>query len=425
MRKVVIFVHPWMWAASMFADVRKRDLGILSVVTGAEGTRINPSWLEANSDHLVRCEGEATDVAVVAGYLKEHDLRATAVVNGLDSTLVFADAIQAHILGLELDLTASVVRLNKFKVNETLRAAGVPSVPTVRITSAGDVTTHEREITAFGSPFIAKPARDTAGMAGVEVLENIDGLKDYVERRLGQANGYYPDRTVSEIVVQQYMSPSRYREFTIDFLSVDGVHECVGISENQKDAKGVFRATVTFDTTAAPEFSVVTDYVRRCLNALDVRWGFSHNEVFWDMAEEVFLVETNNRYAGQPVTDLYELSYARSPLGPLLAREPARDGERVGLRLGYGAAVYLYNASTDNPDDLDLGDAAATARVVDFRGRGRNAIPADFADQYDRARHIGAIVIIEGHSAAEVETLVADLIGRDIDGKVFLAMAAV
>lgn len=424
MREVVIFVHPWMWASSMFTDVRKRGLDILSVVTGAEGTRINPSWLEANSDHLVRCQGEATDVAILAAYLRKHDLHAIAVVNGLDSTLVFADAIQAHILGLELDLAASFVRLNKFEVNEALRTAGVPSVPTVRITRACDVATFERAVVALGSPFIAKPARDTAGMAGVEVLENIDGLKDYVERHLGQANGYYPDRAISEIVVQQYMSPSRYREFTIDFLSVDGVHECVGISENQKDAKGVFRATVTFDTTANAAFSVVTDYVRRCLDALDVRWGFSHNEVFWDMAEEVFLVETNNRYAGQPVTDLYELSYARSPLGPLLSREPARDMERASLRLGYGAAVYLYNTSTDSPDALDLGDAAATARVVDFRGRGRSAIPADFADRYDRACHIGAIVIIEGHSAAEVERLVVELIERNIDGKVFLVMTA-
>jgi hypothetical protein len=423
MDEVVIFVHPWMWATSMFKDVRARGLGILSIVTEAEGTRIDPSWLDARSDHLIRCPGRVADVPTVSAYLGERGLRAVAVVNGLDSTIVFADALQKDVLGLDLDLADSAIRLNKFEVNDVLRHAGVPSVPTVRITHAADVEALKAEVAGLGSPFIAKPAGDTAGMAGVEILHSPDDLRHYVERHLGRANGYYPDKPVSEVVVQRYMSPSRYREFTVDFLSVDGVHECIGLSENRKDTKGVFRATVTYDTVANPEFAVVTDYVRRCLDALKVRWGFSHNEVFWDMQHEVFLVETNNRYAGQPVTDLYELSYARSPLDPLLARKSDPGEERVALRLRHGAAVYLYNTAVDHPNEISLGDAAGEGRIMDFRGRGRAAIPEDFADCYDRARHIGAIVIVQGEDAARVEELVDGLVQRDIDGQVFRVVA--
>lgn len=420
MDEVVIFVHPWMWAASMFKDVKGRGLGVLSVVTEAESTRIDPTWLQAHSDHFIRCAGVVTDVGTVAAYLAEQDLRAVAVVNGLDATLVFADVLQKDILGLDLDLTASAVRLNKFEVNEVLRQNGVPSVPTVRITSHEDIASKEADIRRLGSPFIAKPAGDTAGMAGVEVLQDVEDLKGYAERHLGQANGYYPDRPVQEVVVQRYMSPGRYREFTVDFLSVDGEHECIGISEIRKDEKGVFRATVTYDVTANAEFVVVTDYVRQCLYALKVRWGFSHNEVFWDMRDEVFLVETNNRYAGQPVTDLYELSYARSPLDSLITRKRTME-ERVALRLGHGAAIYLYNTGMDDPQALWLGDAKDRARVVDFRGRGCKAIPVDFADRYDRAKHIGAIVILEGDDAAHVQSMVDDLVKRDMDAQVFLA----
>ncbi|HEY4092646.1 MAG TPA: hypothetical protein VGN46_14120 [Luteibacter sp.] len=421
MRDVVVFVHPWMWAVSMFADVRARGLGIVSIVTGAEGTRIDPVWLAAHSDYVLHRQGNVEEVSDISTVLQAEGLKPVAVINGLDSTLVFADAIQAHLLGLDLDLEASAVRLNKYAVNETLRRAGVPSVPTVRIRSEGDAATRVEAIAALGTPFIAKPAGDTAGMAGVELLADHGALVDYLRRRLGHANGYYPDQTVQEVVVQKYMASSRYREFTVDFLSVDGVHECVGISENQKDDQGVFRATVTFDTTASPGFAVVTAYVRRCLDALKVRWGFSHNEVFWDMAEEVFLVETNNRYAGQPVTDLYALSYERSPLAPLIERKPVTDAGRVSQRARHGAAVYLYNISTESPDALDLGEATPYARITDFRGKGRPAIARDFASAYDRGRHIGAIVIIESDHAGEIERLTTDLVARDREGRVFVA----
>lgn len=422
MDKVVVFVHPWMWAASMFEDLKFRSLGIVSIVTEAESTRIDPVWLKVNSDYVFFCAGDLADVDAVSTYLAENELAAVAVINGLDSTLVFADALQNRLLDLEIDLEASAVRLNKCAVNASLCSAGVPSVPSLSVTRLEDVVGLEAEIASLGKPFIAKPAADTAGMAGVELLQTTLDLNDYIERRLCQPNGYYPDRVVRQVIVQKYMAPSRYREFTIDFFSANGTHECIGISENRKDSAGVFRATVTYDTISNPEFSIVLQYVRRCLDVLNVRWGFSHNEVFWDMADNVFLVETNNRYAGQPVTDLYRLSYSRGALDPLLSAHAAHAAERsqrVELRAGYGAAIYLYNTTVDNPDVLDLGALTPQSRVMDFRGKGRPAIQPSFADNYDRAKHIGAIVIVQGDSSAQIEHAVDYLIRRDLDGKTF------
>ena len=423
--KVVIFVHPWMWASSMFADVRARDLGILSIVTGGEGTRIDPPWLAEHSDYVLDCAGVDQEVERVREFLTMHGLEPVAVINGLDSSLSFADALQVELLGHSLDLRRSQVRLNKFEVNETLRTAQVPHVRSSRIRSVEDLSRVREEVRRFGIPFVAKPAADTAGMAGFEILNSAEELDDYVERYLGRANSYYPDRLVSDIIVQPYISPGRFGEFTVDYVSTDGVHACIGISENRKDDQGVFRSTVTYDTCSSIDFSRPKRYVEACLTALDVQWGFTHNEIFWDMEDEVLLVETNNRYAGQPVSELYKRSYHGSALDSLLCRDDQFVRERTAQREGFCAAVYLYNVSTDHPDALDLGEAAPFATVVDFRGKNKPRIARDFALRYDRAKHIGAILLLEGHDERHVEELVEGMVSRDRQGLVFRAGTSV
>lgn len=420
--KAVIFVHPWMWAPEMFTEARAMGLKIMSIVTGFETLRINRSWLSEHSDFVI--EG-STDVDVdlehIRSFLVLNDIDPVAVINGIDSALHYTDCLQKAFLYPCLDSEASRSRLNKHNVNQMLIGAGITAIESVEIRHHDDLKKNYEKIASFGLPLVAKPSEDTASMAGFEMLNAIDEIHSYIDRHIGKLNHYYSDKIVEKAIIQPYIPIELFDEYTLDFVSYQGKHHLVGIGMYIKDQHKVMRGYKCFDRGELPNIEFAVQYVEKCLDAMKVHTGFSHNEVFWDGRNKIYLIESNNRYSGQPVSAVYDASYSQHAFVSYLDLVQDKvTNDRVDKRCRYAEAVMSYNCHVDEPDQLYLEGLTCEYQVNSFRGKGKKKNSKTFYEALDRINQLTSMILVIAEDAEILKYNVELLRERERNGTLFV-----
>ncbi|ADU72824.1 acetyl-CoA carboxylase biotin carboxylase subunit family protein [Pantoea sp. At-9b] len=422
MKKAIIFIHPWMWAEDAFEACRRKDYCILAVLTTFETLRIDTHWLTQHADYLIQSGGDANkDVFNINRLLRGHNAEAACVVNGLDAALSYADAI-SRLLNLAPLATKAEIFLNKHTFNTYLSSRGLSVIPGIEITSLTDVQGKKALLEGIGYPLVAKPSEDTAAMADVRVLYSANELMDYLRKTLGKKNTYYPDRDIARISVQQYI-PATSREFFIDFLTIDGRHCLVGAGEYLYDENRTLKGIEIYDADSPALPDNVIRYVSDILNASGMLNGFTHNEVFLTKENAVLLVESNPRHCGQPSSTLYKVIYGRHRMDLLLdAIEGVSPSEKEGIvRKGpLARALHLYNFSTERPDTINSDGIVSEMRILSFKGRERDRLPADFYRTPDRINQISAIVMLVNPSDTQLLIDSNTLRDRETAGTLFI-----
>ncbi|MEM9243214.1 MAG: hypothetical protein AAGA27_04040 [Pseudomonadota bacterium] len=417
----ILFVHPALWAKQFFKQSKDNNCRVFSIVTDFESTHIDEEWLKKNSDYFFKgSKHPEDDFAEIKKLMDEHHLNPVAVINGIDSALVYTDYLQKALLGYDIDLSQSQKRLNKHQVNECLLNAGVPAIESVEITSVADFEQQRSKIESFSLPIIAKPSEDTAAMAGFEVLDSFDKIPDYLDRHLGKQNKFYNSQIVSKIIIQPYIPINKFGEYYVDFISFAGKHHCVGVGEYKKDKNGVFRQAVAYAIEDNPEIKYIIDYTERVLNAMEVKFGFTHNELFWDSDQKVFLIESNTRHAGTPVVQIYDATYCQRLLDQYLGFV---KGDKLDSRIEksekYAAVLFLYNYSMDYPDKIYLEGISCDSEILSFRGKGKKKINSDFYQSYDRLQQLAAMVLLIDSNQDNLKKNISTICQREKDGILF------
>lgn len=424
MKPIVIFVHPTLSLDFTYNQVVKQQgFDILTVVTSLENTKIEIDFIKKNSRFVfMGSDSPQNDIDQLKKFIAENKIEVFAVVNGIDSGIYYTDFLQKELLGYDIDLDASKTRLNKFNVNNRLEQHHLVAIPSVEITSKEDLKTKMIAIKNLGLPIVAKPSEDTAAMSAFEILYHIEDIPTYLDKYLGKTNAYYCDQVIKKIILQKYISLDKFEEFAIDFVSYQGRHYCCGILHYDKSVEEsiykLYRCYRPYTIDEIPQIQPVVAYINNCLTALDVRYGFTHNEVFWDKKNEYYLIESNNRMAGNGIIEAYHNSYGYSPLSNYIKLLKGKSIETIpSTRKSYSIPLDIYNTSTDHANRIHVEDLESFQRIIHFRIKDKNK--KDFYKHYTRADTINAAVLLNNASQDKLQHDINTILEREKNGTLF------
>jgi hypothetical protein len=220
----------------------------------------------------------------------------------------------AEEFGASLNLThhcgINEARRHKFLMNEAVSSAGLPVVRQRLCRSSAEAGEFAQELgmetvaSSNNNPrVVVKPIRGVAS-DDVFLCRDFASVHEAFSRIHGSTVFGSPSEKHENVLVQEFASG---QEYAIDIISKNGEHKVAAVWKYDKrpanGASFVYFATKIYNEK---DGSVVCDYAKQCLDALDVKWGLTHNEVILT-ADGPRLVEVNCR---QHNMDFYPLTMA-------------------------------------------------------------------------------------------------------------------
>ena len=180
-------------------------------------------------------------------------------------------------------------RRNKFLMNQAVEEAGIPvvrqrlcrtveeAISFAEELGVKDDTTNENEHEPNNPRVVIKPTRGVAS-DDVFMCDSVDSVREAFATIIESVVFGSPTQKNEAALVQEFAVG---QEYAIDIVSKDGEHKVTAIWKyDKRPANGapfVYFATKLFD--GEEESEVICSYIKQCLDALDKRWGLSHNEV--------------------------------------------------------------------------------------------------------------------------------------------------
>jgi biotin carboxylase len=292
-REVVVVIDPYSTGCCVAEEIMKRGYNIIALWTRG----FSPDM----KSHVPLSVGKLT-------YFKEVDesetlekteavvrkaaekFRIVACIAGGEAGVDLADALSEH-LKVRTNGTIIPNKRDKKLQQELIKKSGLRSVRQAGSDQFADVETFLRR---EPYPVVLKPV-ESAGSDGVKLCHNFDEAKEHFEVLMNSqmVNG----GDCPAVLCQEFL---RGKEYVVDHVSRDGKHKTVMVwVYDKRPANGsafVYFGCVPVDSES-PEARLVIPYVRRVLDALQIKNGPSHAEVMMT-ADGPCLVEMNCRSHG-------------------------------------------------------------------------------------------------------------------------------
>ncbi|MEJ8821746.1 ATP-grasp domain-containing protein [Variovorax humicola] len=212
------------------------------------------------------------------------------VLPGSESGVLLAECV-GRLFNVRANATAtSKLRRNKAEMMRALRRFGIPAVEEIVISRNSDFP----DVPSHWFPVVVKPAESAAG-DDLRICENLEQAKNGVAHILGKANIFGIDN--QEVVLQRKLLGKQYM---VNAISKDGVHKIIEIWMEERihtpEGYSIYDREILVASNFA-ESSVIQDYVKRVLTALEVGYGPTHTELFFTKDGPI-LLETAARIQG-------------------------------------------------------------------------------------------------------------------------------
>ena len=216
--------------------------------------------------------------------------RPEAVICGAEPGVEITDYLAKNwgLIGNSAD--SSHLRRNKFFMQEALFQHQLASVPSFKSNDIDQIVSWATQ-QSFQN-FVLKPLH-SLGTDQVFFCHNQNDIKEYASEVLGKKN--LIGKINQEVLIQKYLSGT---EYVVDAVSYHGKHYITDIAvyskERANDSAFVYRQMTFIDPASQIE---IKHYIEQVLNALDVQYGPSHNELILT-TEGTVLLETGARLHG-------------------------------------------------------------------------------------------------------------------------------
>jgi biotin carboxylase len=189
-------------------------------------------------------------------------------------------------------------RRNKYLMIESVKDAGMGTVKQ-RLCTSREVAIEFATSLLLSSAdrVVLKPIRG-CGSDDVHLCNSIDSVSTAFDTIYGSSIFGSPGQNHDTVLIQEF---AQGQEYAIDTVSRDGELKIVAIWKyDKRPANGapfVYYATKLFDDSESSTESIcpmLYDYLNRCFQALDIRWGITHSEIIVT-ADGPRLVEINCR----------------------------------------------------------------------------------------------------------------------------------
>jgi hypothetical protein len=256
---------------------------------------VKPEQLETRSTMFMPTESQKEDWC---RSLKDCELVAISCES--DSGLADAERLGV-LLGLERHDGVNEARRNKYLMIEEVGKTGIPVVKQKLCRDIEEAREFAREMglneernayTGDERRVVVKPIRGVASDS-VFLCNNMESVDKAFTRILGSKIFGSPWEIHDSVLVQECAVG---QEFAIDIVSKGGEHKIAAIWRyDKRPANGApfvyFSTNIFYDGEMSP---IICEYAKRCLDALGIRWGMTHNEVILTEAGPR-LVEVNCR----------------------------------------------------------------------------------------------------------------------------------
>ncbi|GAB4226268.1 MAG: hypothetical protein Kow0076_8360 [Francisella sp.] len=172
-------------------------------------------------------------------------------------------------------------------MNEALKEHNLNYIRQIQIEkfSNDTINTIYNFLCSVNKPIVIKPAINSGGTEGVCIINDLAGIKNYIEQ-----NNNYP------YLVQEYIEGT---EYIVDVSLFKGKYEVGFVGEYSKSlVNGVPEYNYATNCRDKEKIVKLQDFAHKCLQACDRVYGMYHVEIMQDKNGECFLIEINPRHSG-------------------------------------------------------------------------------------------------------------------------------
>jgi len=231
---------------------------------------------------------------VVVAELDKLDLAAQFVIPMVDAVVEVANLLNFRLGKPSNDPTKRALWRDKFKQQEALRRAGLPT-PDECFTS--DVERAVQFAAAHSGDVVVKPC-DSSGSDGVWLCQNESHIRTAFAKELGKMNKEC-SRNHFLIVVEALIG----EEWVVNTVSLHGAHKVTDVwcgppksHVSERGCPAQFVYNMQFLAPDSERRRSVVEYTLAALDATGVRNGAGHTELVW--VDRPLLFEVNVRPAG-------------------------------------------------------------------------------------------------------------------------------
>jgi biotin carboxylase len=274
-REVVVIIDPYSTGCCIAEEIIKRGFNVIALWTEgfSEEMKKHVPLSVGNVTYFKEVNQAETLEKTEAVVRKAAELfRIVACIAGGEAGVDLADALSEQ-LKVRTNGTGIPNKRDKKLQQELVKKVGLRSVRQAGSDKFADV---EPFLRREPYPVVLKPV-ESAGSDGVKLCHNYDEAKEHfgVLMKSQMVNG----GDCPAVLCQEFL---RGKEYVVDHVSRDGKHKTVMVwVYDKRPANGsafVYFGCVPVDSDS-PEARLLIPYVRRVLDALQIKNGPSHGEV--------------------------------------------------------------------------------------------------------------------------------------------------
>jgi len=287
-QKVVVIVDPYSSGRYLVAEIKNQLWKMVCVQSSQD---LADFWLgQHEPENFIETIKHETLESTVAA-LSAYDV--AAAIPGSEPGVLLAEDLQEALNLQGNGASTKDWRRNKYNQQERLREVGVRAIRQLYSSDVNEMLQWQEQWGAW--PIIVKPSM-SGGTDGVYWCHSKADVEEAHAAECGKlnCNGVINDK----LLVQEYLDGL---EYVIDCVSFEGKHVLSGIWVYKK-IKDTATKSITYeyaqflDSKGEIQDQLV-DYIFKCLDALDFKYGPSHSEAIM-CADGPCLVETGARLHG-------------------------------------------------------------------------------------------------------------------------------
>ena len=291
MKNAIVVIDPIISSEFLLKRFKEKEIIIIAVNTlKLETDYFNYEHLPFS--HTIKSSGNVfEDVRKIQSI---PDVKLLSGFYGSEATVSYADKLLRKLFPKTSNYKDSILRYDKFSMNDALKNIGIPSIKQERIVTSLLPDRAIKKTQEFfkknDGNIVIKPTSGSAGSVGVYVPKNSDDIVSY----FAQDDLFlFNDR---DFVVQEKLKGI---EYYIDSASFKKQHIITGIGRYEKtliDGNYIYQYADALDINM-PELTNLKNYALDILETLGVENGLAHTEIL-ETSKGYRLVELNPRVSG-------------------------------------------------------------------------------------------------------------------------------
>lgn len=214
---------------------------------------------------------------------------------GSDLAMVTVNNIASELNLVGNSNESTLLSTNKFEMRKAFKENNIPCPNFIHVTKDTNLDELDCEY-----PVIVKPT-DRSGSRGINKVYNLQAMKKAVNEAIELSFN-------KEALIEEY---AEGREFSIEYISENGVHNFLAVTEKFTTGEPHFIETAHLQPAriTKEQETKIREIIPKALNSLKIENGASHSEVKIDSNDNIKIIEIGARMGGDCIgSDLVQIS---------------------------------------------------------------------------------------------------------------------